>query len=199
MPVFIKKYRSIIKEQSGFSLVELLTALAISSIIVAGLAMTIFQLYRGHAQSSGEMDVVRQVQQTGYHMSRDTQMAREVTTNDDPSTTEVEILKLTWYWYYFDPNNPADRDGEGNRVIYTLEEGKLYRNFYFADVLDRDITEDDYVLQSTTYVARHIDEITCVYNGITLNITVTASVLDIAGLQEETRIYEVKPRPDVFF
>jgi prepilin-type N-terminal cleavage/methylation domain-containing protein len=195
MRAFIKNIFSIKKGQSGFSLIELLAAIAISGIIVVGLVMTIFQLYNGHAQASGEINVIRQVQQAGYYISRDTQMAKYVSVDDDPGTAEVEVATLTWYWYFYDINSPAERDGEGNMVIYTLEDGELYRNYYFAVATDPPY---DYVLQSSTFIAKYIQEINTSYDGDKLTMTVTASIENIAGLQEETRTYEAKTRPDVF-
>lgn len=203
MRAFIKKLIYIKKNQSGFSLVELLVAIAISSIIIIGLVIGIFQLFTGHARASGEMTVVRQVQQAGYYISRDTHMAREVLDTQalvdiDPDTTEV--VTLTWYWFLWH-ENPADRDGEGHRVIYTLENDKLYRNYYFApeDELTGEVNEDDYAIVSKTFIAGYIDEIVCIYANGELTLTVTASVDGIAGEQEETRIYEAKPRPNVFY
>ena len=196
MKAFIKKFISIKKDQNGFSLVELLAAIAISGIIIIGLVIGIFQLFTGHARASGEMTVVRQVQQAGYYISRDTHMAKEVLVDTDPDTPEV--VTLTWYWFLYHEDEP-DRDGEGNRAIYTLEDGRLYRNYYFAleDPLTGEVNEDDYALISRTFIAEYIDDIDCIYANGELSIMVTASIENIAGIQEESRIYEAKPRPNV--
>ena len=198
MKAFIKKFISIKKDQNGFSLVELLAAIAISGIIIIGLVIGIFQLFTGHARASGEMTVVRQVQQAGYYISRDTQMARDVLVGDDPGTAEVEVVTLTWYWFLYHEDEP-DRDGEGNRAIYTLENDKLYRNYYFApeDLVTGEVKEDDYALISRTIIAEYIDDIIVTWNGSELQVNVTASIENIAGIQEESRIYEAKPRPNV--
>jgi hypothetical protein len=73
----------------------------------------------------------------------------------------------------------------------------LYREYYFADV-QGGVTEDDFVLQYTTFIAQNIDEIDFYWDGTELTVTVTASVEGIAGKQEETRTYITKPRPDTF-
>jgi len=202
MRAFIKRISNIRKEQKGFTLIELLVAMAISGLIVAGITMTIFQIYRGHAQTSGEMTVIRQVQQTGYYISRDTHMSRYVLVDTDPDT--LEVVTLTWYWYLYHEDDP-DRDGEGNKVIYTLEDDKLYRNYYFAPEDDDpnspfygEVNEEDYELKSRTFIAEYIDDIDCIYTNGELSITVTASVDGIAGEQTETRTYEAKTRPNVF-
>lgn len=214
MKAFIKKFISIKKDQNGFSLVELLAAIAISSIIVIGLVMTIFQLYNGHARSSGEMTVIRQVQQAGYYISRDAQMTwtgeEELIIGDDPDTTDyVEVVTLTWYRYTFHFDNQADRDGDGYRVIYTLEgvdNDKLYRYYekfpeYLEDPespLYGEVTFGDLPYETKTFIAEYIDDIIVTWNGSELQVNVTASVEGIAGVQEETRTYEAKPRPNVF-
>jgi prepilin-type N-terminal cleavage/methylation domain-containing protein len=204
MRAFIKKLSHIRKDQGGFSLVELLFAIAISSIITAGLVMTIFQLYNGHAQTSGEMNVVRQVQQAGYYISRDAQMAVEVSALDDPGTDDLELVTLTWYRYEFDPEHP-DRRGKGYRAIYRLTpEGRLYRDYYEAPDVEGDTPDSAFEPKLyTTFVAEYIDideeKTKCVWNGTNLTLTVTASVEGIAGKQEETRIYEAKPRPNIFW
>lgn len=210
MRVFIKKLRYIRKNQGGFSLIELMAAIAISGVIIIGLVTTIFQLYTGHARSSGEMTVVRQVQQAGYYISRDAHMTRtdedELIIGDDPATTEVEVVTFTWYWFKWH-DNPADRDGDGLRVIYTLEGDKLYRNYErfpendWVDPEDPDygtVTFGDLPYEYKTFITEYIEDINCTYDGVTLTLTVTASIDSIAGEQEETRTYEAKPRPNVF-
>ena len=122
MRLFIKRLAFISKDQRGFTLIELMIAIAITALIVVGLTITIFQLFGGHAQSSGEMTVIRQVQNAGYHISRDAQMTwtgeEELIIGDDPDTTDyVEVVTLTWYWYTYhggwEPPRPADRGGVG--------------------------------------------------------------------------------------
>jgi len=208
MRAYIKKILPTNKDDSGFSLVELLIVMAISGIVAAGLAMAIFQLWHGHARSSGEMNVVRQVQQVGHYITRDTQMAAEVSTVDDPSTTDYrEIVTLTWYQYFWDEGT-TDRRGEGYRVIYKLNTngsgiGMIYRDYYEAPDVEGDTPDDAFVFQSSTYIADNIDidedNTDCIWTGDKLIIIVTASVEGIAGEQKETRIYEANPRPNIFF
>ncbi|MFC1865439.1 type II secretion system protein J [Chloroflexota bacterium] len=204
MRAYIKKIPIIKKDQGGFSLIELLVAIAISGVIIIGLSTMIFQLYIGHARSSGEMTVVRQVQQAGHYISRDTHMAREVFIGNNPNTVEEvgeeELFTLTWYWFLYHPDVP-DRDGEGSRVSYTVIDDKLYRKYFFAleDESTGEVNEADYALISKTFIAEYIEEIDSSWNGVELTVNVTASVDGIAGTQWETRTYEAKPRPSVIY
>ena len=193
--MFTKEMACIGKDQRGFTLIELLVVIAITSIITLGLVMSIFHLYNGHAQASGEANVIRQVQNAGYYISRDTQMARQVSIDSDPDTPEV--VTLTWYWYTWHEDS-GDRDGDGIRTIYTLEEGRLYRNYYYAieDVATGEVNEDDYTLKSRTLVAEYISVIDFSLDSGGYKLTVTASIDGIAGEQVETRTYEAKPRPN---
>ena len=191
--MFTNRLSIINKNQSGFTLVELMIAVAVSGLIMLGIMLTTFQVFGGNLRSSGEMEVVRQAQNAGYWISRDAQMAKEV----EPGVSDGFPLTLTWYEYYYHEDNPADRDGKGFRVIYTLVDDKLKREYYEADEdASGDVTfnpDPDY----TTFVAEYIESINCVFVDGKLTLTVTASV---GGWQpqSETREYEVKPRPNVF-
>lgn len=76
------------KGQGGFTLVELLVAIAISGLITSGLTLTIFQVFSGNARNSSEMTVVRQVQNAGHFISRDVLMAQVV--------TPAEAVTVSW-------------------------------------------------------------------------------------------------------
>ncbi len=190
MRVFIKRLAFANKDQRGFTLVELIIAIAITGIITVGLVMTIFQLFGGHAQSSGEMTVIRQVQNAGYYISRDAQMAQEVSVDNDPGTPE--LVTLTWYEYEGDPETP-ERYGNGHQVVYTLVGDELKRDYYF-----KLLGTEDWEFRYTTFIAKYIETIGCQFDGEKLALTVTAY---IGGWkpQSETRIYETMPRPDTMY
>ena len=175
LPPFLKKERGtqgvrlFHKNQMGFTLVELMLAIAITGVITGGITMTIFQVFDANVRTSNHMTAVRQVQNAGYWVSRDAQMAQDIVTGDDPATPGVtEFLTLTW----------TDYNGDGHQVTYTLEGAELWRNYDGQRSL----------------VAQHIDPTgtTCDFAGGKLTFTVTATVEE----QSETRIYEVTPRPD---
>ena len=161
------------KNQRGFTLIELMIAIAITGIITGGITMTIFQVFSGNARSSNHMTVVRQVQNAGYWISHDTQMAQNVV--PDPGDTGFP-LTLTW----------SDWDsGDVHQVIYTLlVNNKLQREHYTNLNLD-----------ATTIVAEYIDSISCDFTGGVLTLTVTATLGTGSQEATETRVYEILPRP----
>ena len=107
------------KSQRGFSLVEIALAIAVAGVITGGITMTIFQVFDANARTSNHMTAVRQVQNAGYWVSHDAQMAQDIVTGDDPATPGVtEFLTLTW----------TDWDGTVNEVTYTIVDSELKRS-----------------------------------------------------------------------
>jgi len=167
------------KDQRGFTIIELLVALAITGLITGGVTMTIFQVFAGNARTSNHMTAVRQVQSAGYWISHDAQMAQSVA--PDPGASGFP-LTLTWTEYGV--------DGDEHQVVYTLASNKLQREHYTNRATNP--TPD-----ATTFVADHIDtaNTSCALDGSKLTLTVTAS---IGGFKpaSETRVYEIVRRPD---
>lgn len=171
----IRKLRIIDRNQKGSTMLELLVAAVIAALIAIAVTMGVFQIVTGNARTSNHMTAVRQVQEAGYWISHDTQMAEIVSVNTTP--TRFPLVLEWWEWddtvYY--------------RVEYTLQNDELYRSYMI-----------DGTPASSGIVARFLDETltSCNYtSGSELVFTVTATVGSGSQQGSETRIYNVLPRP----
>lgn len=169
------------KNQRGFTLLELLIAATIVSFVIGGTTMTIFQIFSGNIRSSNHMTAIRQVQNAGYWVSHDAQMAQDVApaeeSVDDPDGTRFP-LTLTW----------TDWSSDEHEVTYNIVDNKLTRSY--------SVNEGE---ASQTLIAKFIDSTntSCYKNeeGI-LTLTITAKLGAGSQVASETRVYEVIPRPD---
>ncbi|MEN8494353.1 prepilin-type N-terminal cleavage/methylation domain-containing protein [Dehalococcoides sp. THU3] len=84
---FILKYSG---KQAGFTLVEMLVALAITGLIMAGLTTSIFQLFTITQRSSDHMTIIRHLDIVNSWLSTDIQMANTQPTWD-PNTHSLTI------------------------------------------------------------------------------------------------------------
>ena len=179
------RLKKINKNQKGFTLIELIMVIAITALIIGVIAVSIFQLYKVHASTSNRMLAVRQVQNAGHWISRDVQMTQQepVIVNDGG---QLESITLAWQEFGTTDANDATL----HEVTYTLlVNGDLKRSH---SVNGGDPTE--------TLVAQYIEsgETSCVWDDDAdkLVLTVTASVGTWPKVENETRVYEVIPRPD---
>ena len=177
------------KNQLGFTLMELMLAIAISGIITGVITTTIYQVFTGNLRTSNHMTAVRQVQNAGYWVSYDTHMAQSIGIGDDPGTATVEeFLTLTWANW---------SDNETHQVVYALVDmpsGGL-KNLQRSHSVDG--------TTGTSIIAQFVDprekdgkpQTRCEPASGALVLTVTATVGAGSQEQSETRRYEVVPRP----
>jgi len=121
------------------------------------------------------MIAIRNAQEAGFEISRDTQQARRVEPAgeavDDPDGTRFP-LKLTW----------IDWEGNSSEVNYTIEGTELWRDDGERDRIAQYINPDP----TKTY---------CDFTDGTFTLQVTVTVGSGSEEQNETRVYEVVPRP----
>jgi prepilin-type N-terminal cleavage/methylation domain-containing protein len=165
------------KNQRGFTLMEVLIALALAGIIATAATMTTFQVINGSSRTSNQMTAVKQVQNAGCWVSWDVQMAQTV-----------------------EPAASPDPDGFPLYLKWTEWGGTVHEVTYNIDIVNKQLKRSSSVNggePTVTTVAEFIAADTnCEFGGGVLTFTVTATVG--AGSQEatETRIYEIKQRPN---
>ncbi len=170
------KVRLINKSQLGFTLIELLIAIAIGGAIAGAGSMATRQVMTETIRNNNHEVAVRQVQNAGHWVTRDTQMAQTVVPDGD-----ADGLPLTLTWQNFAGTNEY-------QVVYSIVNGELIREHSTNGTPD-----------ATTTVARYIDsdpaKTNCSFSEPVLTFTVTATVGG-GSLQEgsETRIYEIVHR-----
>ena len=201
------------RDQRGFTLLEMIVAIFIASLVVVAIATTTYQVLAGNARSNSHMTAVRQVQQVGHWMSEDGQMADLIDIENDSATvggSDILILRWTEYTYWYTPVVGVDppevtKMSIKHKVTYNLtDDDRLIRHHY----TNRDPSgdplgyphEDEYpdidqfpTLESLTLIAQYIT--VCEYNQGTNILSVTA---EVSGFMPsgETRTYVIEPRID---
>ncbi|MFC1932530.1 type II secretion system protein J [Chloroflexota bacterium] len=159
------------RRQRGFTLLEVLIVLAITSLIIAPLTLATTTLMTGPQRTTDQSIVLQQVQNTGYWLSRDVQMARSVNSTD-PNGFPLTI------------NIPVDTDENNDYTIDYLFNG---------NTLKRQVYDSSHILVSETFIANYIDTNNTTFSEVepaVYQLTVRA-VIDETS---ETITYEIKQR-----
>jgi len=159
--------------QSGFTLVELLVALAITSLLLPAVITSIFQITRGTTQINNDLAVQQDIELASSWFTRD--LALALTTDVAHNVAPVTSMRVDW----IDQTGWAVEGSESHYVEYTLIAPNLYRNY------DGNIS----------IVARHVSSILFSRVGTYITISMTSTSED----QSVSLNYFVEPRPEGAF
>ena len=158
------------RREKGFTVPEVLIGVAIMAIVVVAVAMTITTLLLNEGQAAGQNTALPQVQNAGYWISRDVQMARIVTLGEPGVFLRLDI--------------PMDDNPEHDYSIdYSFDGDKLKRKGY----------DSSEILISETLIAAYIDTDNTTFSALGYSLyklTITAA----EGEAVLTRSYQVKQR-----
>jgi len=175
------------KDEKGFTLPELIVAMAISSLVVTAATGATFQILNS-GRASNYSVAYRQVQTAGYWVSQDALQARVVDPWPPGPGEEDPGFPLVLEW--------TDWDNNGYTITYTLEDMDSGDQKYLQrqESVNGTPTQTFPVGRYIFVDADHPGEPTnCSWDPDekVLTFTVKAQV----GQQAATRTYEVKPRP----
>jgi prepilin-type N-terminal cleavage/methylation domain-containing protein len=161
--------------QKGFTLIELMIALAIGAILLAGLTGALYQLLASSSSNTNNIMALNQVQSAGYWISKDVKQSKLENIVIDNDTSTSEIFSIAWDELSFD----TELIKTGYKVIYRLDNRNLYRDYYKTngnlpyETLIEDYT---YSFENSILVAQYIDSSISLVKSDTVTLTIAATI-----------------------
>jgi prepilin-type N-terminal cleavage/methylation domain-containing protein len=156
--------------QRGFTLVEVMVALAVNAIIAGVITMSIFQIFTVNLTSNAHMTAIKEVENANYWISNDARMAQIANTNSASGFP----LTLTW----------IDWSGNSASATYDIVNSQLKRTY-----------SENGGPPTDTLIASHIDsnQTNCSITSDTFSFKITSAV-DDSYREIETRTFNIIPR-----
>lgn len=168
------------KNEKGFSMTELLVALALSSIIAVGGLAIVVHVLRVTNQTSDWGRVTHQTQIVGYWVSHDMLMADEILPDDDPVTTGTEFATMRWNEW---------ETGYFHNVRYVLSTSgppfTIERIYHIDDIEGEPVQHTTKVIADSIYEAQITDE-----GGDIWKLTLESQ----SGTKTKYAQYDINPR-----
>ncbi len=169
--------------EKGYTLVELLIAITIMVLVSGSAGAVIFRILRDTERNNNHITAVHQVQNAGFWISRDIQMAENATTDN---LTLPDFLILSWT-EWDDAGDPIYHSANYSFEGLTNGIGKLKRNHWSS----AGANEQTLIAQYIYYNLGNVDDTSkASYQSPVVTVQLTALFEDIL----ETREYRIKHR-----
>jgi len=183
--------RNLFSKQRGFTVIEMIVGVAISSIILLGTVVSTHMIFFSGNNLREDMESIQNVQNTGSWLRLDALKSQAIIPGDNPGTGENETLMMYWA-------GATRKDAQNNdcldyyEVSYFINNEELRRKEHVTtDVYESD---GDYIEtienETTTFVSGNITDISVISDNISFKVSITSLVDDA----ETQKTYEVFPR-----
>lgn len=165
------------RNQSGFSLIEVLAAVAITGILALGAAVSSGQLLQQTSRDSDLTAASRYASNALYWMSRDAMMSQNVTGQAGfPAATALVLKWTSWDNVQYSAN-------------YTVQNNNLYRTYAVGSTVTTALISP-YINTGAAFTS-------CTYSGGNMTIIVTSSVGEGSRVVNITKTRQIACRPDL--
>ena len=167
----LRRMISINRNQRGITLIELVIAMAITTLISAAVATGIYQIVKVNVTSANRQIAISQVQNAVNSISRDAEQAQIISPTSNFLSVPLTLQWITW-------------DNHVTVVTYSLS----------GTTLQRTITIDG--SPRTTLVARYITSASGTWNAGTkvLSFSALTATVGPPNTVTETRFFQINPR-----
>jgi len=189
--MMIKIFKIFHGKQAGFTLIEMVVVLAISSFIMTGIVLSLYQIMVLGKDVREDMRSTQFVQNTGSWISRDLLMSQEIQSGDNPLTAQNETITLYW-------TSASYKDASNNDWI------DYYEVSYYLDGLElrrkEHVTTKVYSPNGSLIETAENQGIALISDNITdfsvnsENITLILSITALVGDSQTVQTYEIFPR-----
>jgi prepilin-type N-terminal cleavage/methylation domain-containing protein len=159
----------IFKRQSGFTLVELLVALAITGLLAGGIATAILQVTTINSSNSSRMTAVKQIEYAIDTIRQDIIAAQKT---PDSGNSTYTLSRVSW------------SDKTEYSITYRLVDDNLVRE-----------ESINHGIATSRVVAQNIDEISWVKDPSGKVIFTISATVNSVRSATETRTFDIYPRP----
>ena len=172
--MIFRKIKLFHKNQSGFTLIEVIVSMAITGFIGLGANMSIVQLLNETSRNNDFTTASRNAMNAIYWIGRDAQMAQVISgAAGFPGTNGLSLSWIDW-------------DNGAHTAVYSIEDGQLWRNYTFDGTTKTLIAE---------YINPSANMTSCTSVNGTLTLTITSSVGGGSRVIDVTRIRAMTARP----